>query len=450
MGTAARDSQTTNRPVVLKQRRAQPGKSGSKGTDAPGLPARRAAVALLNSILMDGGMLQDATAKTGAERAEARAMADLCLRRLGQVDKALAAFVDRPPKGPTRQILRLMATELLFAGTSPHAAVDLAVRMTRAAPGGARLAGLVNAVGRRLADQGVGLVALQDASNLNLPEPLRGWLKNDWGQSTLRDIASAHLTAPPHDLSLRTSGDTLPFAQEINGTLLPTGSIRTDGRPQVSGLPGYEAGAWWVQDAAAALPATLLPHGGHVLDLCAAPGGKTMQLAAAGAEVVAVDASAARMQRVQENLDRTGLSADLVVADVLEWRPGTQQDAILLDAPCSATGTIRRHPDLPHRLKEKAIRELVELQTRLIDRAFDWLSPGGVLVWCTCSLLKAEGEEQANAFLARHPDAEMLPITPDEIPAEFISDGCLRTRPDHWSSIGGVDGFFAQRIRHKA
>lgn len=387
---------------------------------------------------------------SGPERAEARGLADMTLRRLGQVDDALVRFVRRPPAGPGRQVLRLMAAELLFAGTAPHAAVDIAVRLAGESKATARLSGLVNAVGRRLAERGAEIVAGQDAASLAMPGWLSDALARDWGAEAARAIAGVHLSPAPHDLTPKVAGDADALAEELGARVLPTGTIRLPGRPQITALPGYAAGAWWVQDAAAALPAVLIPEpdGRRILDLCAAPGGKTMQLAAAGARVTALDASAPRMERLAENLSRTGLAAEAILADALEWQPESPFDAILLDAPCTATGTIRRHPDLPHRTDGSGVPGLTALQARLLDRAFGWLRPGGVLVFCTCSLLRAEGEAQADAFLARTPEAVAAPITDtDGVPPEFVDEaGRLRTRPDLWAARGGLDGFFAARF----
>jgi 16S rRNA (cytosine967-C5)-methyltransferase len=294
-------------------------------------------------------------------------------------------------------------------------------------------------------------VAAQDAPALNMPGWLAGALARDWGPDAARAAAEAHLSPAPHDLTPAAPGDAAALADELEARLLPTGTVRLTTRPQLSALPGYAAGAWWVQDAAAALPARLVPRGaGRVLDLCAAPGGKTMQLAAAGARVTALDLSEPRMGRLRENLRRTGLQAETVTADALEWRPEAPYDAILLDAPCTATGTIRRHPDLPHRTDGSALAELTALQARLLDRAWGWLAPGGVLVFCTCSLLRAEGEAQADAFLARTPDAALASIAlEDAIPPDFVAEGRLRTRPDGWPELGGLDGFFAARFVRK-
>lgn len=419
--------------------------------DVPGLAARRAALDLLQSVLDDGRMLDEAPGQgSPAERAEARGLADLTLRRLGQIDELISRFVQRTPKGPGRQILRLMTAELLFAGTAPHAAVDMGVRLAQSARGTARLSGLINAVGRKLATEGPALAAKQDAATLNRAGWLHDSLVKDWGRETADWIAEAHLSPAPHDLTLSASADAEALRDEIGGTILPTGSLRLSDRPQISALPGFTQGAWWVQDAAAALPARLIPtpDGKHVLDLCAAPGGKTLQLAAMGAHVTAVDLSETRLERLAENLARTGLSAELECADLLDWSPDAQVDAILLDAPCSATGTVRRHPDLPHRIDTRRISDLADLQAGLLSRAFEWLRPGGVLVFCTCSLLKCEGEDIAAAFLSATHEVRLLPFDKDELPAEFITDaGTLRTRPDQWPDLGGLDGFFAARFQ---
>jgi len=427
----------------------------ARGPEAPGLAARRAALGLIAGVLDRGDMLGDGAAGgagdgpgAAAARAEARALADLVLRRLGQIDRALAGFVERPPAGAGRHILRLMAAELLFGGTPPHAAVDLGVRLAQGARGTARLSGLINAVGRRLAGAAAALADAADPLDA-MPGWLAARLEADWGRAATRAMAEAHLIRPAHDLTPKVPGDGPTLAAETGGTVLPTGSIRLPGRLALADVPGFAAGAWWVQDAAAALPALLLPGAVPVLDLCAAPGGKTLQLAAAGRKVTAVDASAGRLARLHDNLARTRLSAEIVTADLMDWTPPAPAGAILLDAPCSATGTLRRHPDLGHRIDGSGIAALADMQARLIARAYGFLAPGGVLVWCTCSVLKAEGEALAARILADLPGAEPLAITGrDKVPAEFVTaEGWLRTRPDQWEGDGGLDGFFAMRLR---
>lgn len=385
---------------------------------------------------------------TGPERAEGRGIADTVLRRLGQIDDLIARFVDRQPKGRGLQILRIMTAELVFLGTPPHAAVDIAVRLAQSAKNTTRLSGLINAVGRRLAEKGAEMAKGQDVASLTMPGWLAKRLSDDWGQDAVRALTEAHLTPAPHDLTLRSEEDLKTLAHELGAEPLSTGSLRLPGRPQISALPGYSEGAWWVQDAAAALPVKLLGDvtGAKVLDLCAAPGGKTMQLAAAGADVLAIELSERRADRLSENLERTSLDAAVTVADMLDWMPSAVPDAIVLDAPCSATGTIRRHPDLQHRGSGKAIDDLAALQARMLDRAFGWLEPGGRLVFCTCSLLKAEGEQQLEAFLSRNENAQVAPASTNRLgvqPDWITQSGALRTRPDYWPMRGGLDGFFA-------
>jgi 16S rRNA (cytosine967-C5)-methyltransferase len=277
-----------------------------------------------------------------------------------------------------------------------------------------------------------------------MPRWLRQPLVHAYGREVVTVIEAVQAQEPPLDLTLR-GGLLAP-----EGEALPTGSLRLASGGQVSALPGYATGGWWVQDAAAALPARMLEArpGERVLDLCAAPGGKTLQLAAAGAEVVALDISPARMARVQANLERTGLTARVVVTDALEWEPKAPFDAILLDAPCSATGTIRRHPDLPFVKDGSEVAGLVTLQARLLDRALGWLKPGGRLVFATCSLLPEEGEGQLAAALVRHPGLVAERVDVPGVEAGWWTEaGGLRLRPDYWAERGGMDGFFAVRFR---
>ena len=280
------------------------------------------------------------------------------------------------------------------------------------------------------------------------PQPMPDWLRDPvaaaYGEEAARAIEAAHQAGAPLDLTPK------PGAVVEGAETLPTGSLRVHGPAQVSALPGFAAGDWWVQDAAAALPVRLLdPQAGErIADLCAAPGGKTLQLAAAGAQVTAVDISPARLRRVAENLNRCALSADLVAADALEWRPDTALEAVLLDAPCSATGTIRRHPDLSFLRDGSGIPGLVDLQARLIDHALSLIRPGGRLVYAVCSLLPDEGEVQVAAALARHPGlAVETPDLPGVTPGWITAEGGLRTRPDFWADRGGMDGFFMARLR---
>jgi 16S rRNA (cytosine967-C5)-methyltransferase len=311
----------------------------------------------------------------------------------------------------------------------------------------AHAAGLVNAVLRKVAAEGEAWAGLPPQ---RLPGWLRGRLLSAWGAQAVAAIERAHAAGAPLDLTPR-DGDAAALAARLGGavaaTVLPTGSLRLSGAPQVSALPGFAEGAFWVQDAAAALPARVLAPrpGERVADLCAAPGGKTLQLAAAGAEVTAVDVSADRMARLAENLARTGLAAHCVVADARDWRPEAPPDAILLDAPCTATGTIRRHPDLPFVRRPEDVKPLVALQADLIDRALALLRPGGRLLYATCSLLPEEGERQVAAALARHPGLAADPgalALPGVEPDWRTPEGGLRLRPDFWAEAGGMDGFY--------
>lgn len=421
---------------------------------APGLAERRAAAALLAGVLTRKRSLADQTGDPDGplarlappERARAQGLATAALRHLGRIDALLAGFLDRAPPAPVRDVLRVMVADMRLAGTPPHAAVDSAVRLVRELPRGKHLAGLANAVGRRVSEGGA---ALWDATpEAGPPAWLEDALRPVWGEAALAGILRAHRAEPPLDLTLKPGEAPDVWAASLGAVVLPTGSLRLARPGQVSRLPGYDAGAWWVQDAAAALPVRLLGDlaGRRALDLCAAPGGKTLQLAAAGAQVTALDLSRTRLRRVDENLARCGLAAEIVVADARDWLPDRQFDAIVVDAPCSATGTIRRHPDLPYIREGQDISPLLDLQAALLARAWDWLAPGGRLVFCTCSLLPAEGETQLAKFRAAHPEAVTVPPAPGSPgiePGWLDAEGGLRLRPDHWPELGGMDGFYA-------
>ncbi|HLI10256.1 MAG TPA: transcription antitermination factor NusB [Alphaproteobacteria bacterium] len=385
------------------------------------------------------------------DRAFVHALAAMTLRRLGQIDALLAHCLSRPLPGKastSRNLLRLGVAQLLFLGTPPHAAVSETVELAHGVDGGG-YAGLINAVLRRLAQEGPALREAQDAPCLNTP----GWLWRSWreayGEAVCRAVAEAHLADPPLDLTAK--ADAASWAARLDAELLPTGGLRRPAAGEVRGLPGFADGAWWVQDAAAALPARLLGEIGsrHVLDLCAAPGGKTAQLAAAGANVTAIDRSPGRLRRVGENLARLGLSARLLAADAGFWRPESPADAVLLDAPCTATGTIRRHPDVA-RLKTPAdVLRMASEQARLLRAAIEMVKPGGIIVFTTCSLELAEGPAQIAALLAAGAPIRRRPIAAAEIGglAEFVTaEGDLRTLPSHWPERGGIDGFYAARL----
>lgn len=385
----------------------------------------------------------------------ARAIAIVTLRRLGTLGRALNERLNREPKD--ERLLHLLATgaaQILFLDIPDHAAVDSAVRLAQEDAKLSHAGGFINAVLRRVARERDMILAGQDAW-LDTPT----WLEERWiaqyGEDLAGKIAEAHRSMASVDLSVKDNPSA--WAERLGGVLLPTGSVRLVERTPIRDLPGFEEGAWWVQDAAAALPARLLQAkpGERVADLCAAPGGKTAQLAAAGADVLAVDRSAKRLKRLEENLARLNLKAETraIDAEKLDEAPF---DAILLDAPCSATGTIRRHPDVAWTKSEEDIRKLSGLQTRLLDKAAQLLKPGGRLVYCTCSLEAEEGEQQAAGFLARHPDFVRQPITADEIGgwSECLTpEGDVRTLPCHLVSAeherSGLDGFFVARFVHK-
>ncbi len=344
------------------------------------------------------------------------------------------------PEEPVMNVLRLALYEM-FVGEVParaavHSAVDLVKDSKR---------GLVNAVLRNITRREVDWAAL--------PVPgVQKWLRKQlvkaWGKDAVAAMEVVQSGVAPVDLTVKADAET--WAKTLGGVVLPTGSVRLTSPGQVSALAGFDDGAWWVQDAGATLAVQVLqPEAGmRVLDLCAAPGGKTMQLAAAGAEVTALDMSKHRMKRVSENLSRTDLAAEIVVADALEWVPEGQYDAILLDAPCSATGTLRRHPDLGYAKDGSELEALIALQAALIDRAAGWLKPSGTLVYCVCSLLPEEGEAQLAGLLERHADLSLETVLPDGCdPAWQAPDGGLRVRPDHWVDRGGIDGFFIACLR---
>jgi 16S rRNA (cytosine967-C5)-methyltransferase len=418
-----------------------------------GLQPRRAALYLLDQVtgekrpmselLVDGALNH----LEPEDRARAQRLATETLRGLPRADRLLARFLQKTPPLHVRNILRLSTIELA-GGEAAHGVVNAAVAMVGLNKRTASMKGLVNAVLRKVAadlPEGWDKIAVP-----RLPKWLRDPLKDAYGPQVVANIERVHFEGAPLDLTAKT--DPQAVAKAVGGTVLPTGTVRLPVGRQVSSLPGFEAGNWWVQDAAAAIPARLLSAqpGERVLDLCAAPGGKTMQLAASGADVTALDISDGRMERVRQNLKRVGLKAEIVVADALAYE-AAPFDAILLDAPCSATGTIRRHPDLPHAKDGSDFLQLFQLQSALIDKALALLKPGGRLVYCTCSLLPDEGEVQVEEALARHPGLQVLPAdVPGLEPAWRSEDGGLRLRPDYWADRGGMDGFYIASLRKPA
>lgn len=378
-------------------------------------------------------------------------------RHMGEIEKMLAGLLDRPlprKSGAAADILRLGIAQLLFLDMPPHAVIDLSVRAAKADRNATHFSGLVNAVLRKVSTGGTALLQGVDAPRANTPD----WLWTRWAQNhgagAARRIAGAHAARPALDLSFR-PGTAADWCGRLEGILLPNGQVRlAAGHVPVPDLPGFSEGAWWVQDAAATIPAALLGDvaGQRVLDLCAAPGGKTLQLAAAGAEVTAIDISEHRLQRLRQNLARTGLTAEIRAEDVLADTLEGAWDAVLLDAPCSATGTIRRHPELPYLKDESQISELAKLQARLLRKAATLVRPGGSLVYCTCSLEPEEGEEQVRGFLSSRPEFEIVPPAVPWIPVEaLMPEDWVRTLPYmHIGGAVGMDGFFAAQLRRRA
>jgi 16S rRNA (cytosine967-C5)-methyltransferase len=420
--------------------------------DAAGLPARAAALDLLTAALggrvgMDEGLSHPALAALdGRDRAFARALVMATLRHLGPIDSALQAKVKKAPPDKVVQILRLGVAQAFVLKTPAHAAVTTSVDLVAQDKGLQMFKGLVNAVLRGLVREPPAL----DDPELLAPSWLYARWRSAFGAEAARAIAAAIAQEPATDLSIKDPTRAAELAAALEAQLLPGGSLRTIRRGDVSTWPGFAEGAWWVQDAAAAIPARLLgvQAGQTALDMCAAPGGKTLQLAATGAQVTAVDRAPVRMKRVAENLARTGLSAETVTSDAAIWSDKRTFDAVLLDAPCSATGTFRRHPDVLWAAKPSDVAGLAAVQSKLLDAAARRTKAGGRLVYCVCSLEPEEGEGQVAAFLGRTPGVTLDPIAEGEggAPAASLrSDGTLRILPHHIE--GGMDGFYVARFR---
>ncbi|MGP9789881.1 RsmB/NOP family class I SAM-dependent RNA methyltransferase [Roseinatronobacter sp. NSM] len=421
------------------------------------LAPRAAALDLIAAVFNDRRSLSEARLSPSGglaalppdTRARAARLAQDTLRHAGRADHLLRRALRKSPPDTVMWVLRLASVEMLGLGAPAHGVINDAVALTRGWAGEPKLTGLVNAVLRQMAQH-----SAQDWVQTpvpRLPAWLRGALQNAYGTQITQALEAAHLVPAPLDLTLR-DGAVTPDG--LDGQALPTGSLRVHQAGQVSALPGYDAGAWWVQDAAASLPARLLGNvqGVRVLDMCAAPGGKTMQLAAAGAQVTALDMSGPRLVRLRENLARTRLQATIAQGDALHWTPDTPFDAILLDAPCSATGTIRRHPEVPHLRNRADVKALCSLQAQLLDRVLDpargLLRAGGRVVYCTCSLLPEEGEAQASAAMARH-KVQALRVDVPGLPDVWrTAEGGIRTRPDYWPDAGGLDGFYMIVLQH--
>ena len=416
-----------------------------------GIAARRAALHLIEQAT-GGQRLLSETIAAGAlerlsppDRARAQRLATQVLRQLPRADRALKPFLVKQPPLAVRNALRLGAVEIM-EGAAAHGVVNALVQIMSKGKRTQSYKGLVNAVLRKLGAQPPEVFAKLPVPKL--PNWLRGPMVEAWGRKAVEAMEAVQAAAPPLDLTAK--GDPAALAEAVGGELMPTGSVRLREAGQVSALPGFDAGEWWVQDAAAAVAARVLDPqpGERVLDLCAAPGGKTMQLAASGAEVTALDLSESRLGRLRDNLARTGLAATVVQADALEFDAGGF-DAILLDAPCSATGTIRRHPDLPHAKDGSEFGALIALQAEMIDHALTLLKPGGRLVFCTCSLLPDEGEVQIEDALERHEGLvnDRAALQRPGIAPDWIGPEGLRLRPDYWAGQGGMDGFFIACLR---
>jgi 16S rRNA (cytosine967-C5)-methyltransferase len=418
--------------------------------------ARLIALDVLDRVLGEGRPLDDTFAGhpalgrlEGRDRAFARLLVTTVLRRLGQIDALLDGLMRARPKAiRVHDLLRLGAAQLLFLDTPAHAAVAETVALATDPHGFAK--GLINAVLRRIAREGKERLAQQDAARLNTPD----WLWQSWttayGEPVARTIAKAHLVEPPLDLSV--NSDPAGWAARLGGARLYGNTVRRQAGGAIEDLPGYGDGAWWVQDAAAALPARLLGDvGGRlVIDLCAAPGGKTAQLAAAGARVIAVELSEKRAERLRANLKRLGLEAQIEVADALAWRPPEPAEFVLLDAPCTATGTIRRHPDIAWHKTPAEVSRMAALQARLLEAAAAMLRPGAILVYASCSLQPEEGPHVVAPALAAGLPVARLPVEAQELdglPVGIIDAGDVRTLPCHLLERGGLDGFFIARLR---
>jgi len=423
---------------------------------AAGQPARIAAQTILSEVLRKRRPLDVALAATsGLEQRDAgfaRAIASESLRRFGQLEALIREFVPKPPArnraGPVPEILMAGACELVFLDVPAHAAVDGANRLAQADKQAVHFKPLINAVLRRISREGKALVEAQDAAQLNTPDWLFARWADDYGEDIARAIAEAQQGVPPLDLVSKANNP-------IEGAEHLFGQVWRFREPQrVDTMSGYGEGLWWVQDAAATLPPLLLGdvRGQRVIDLCAAPGGKTAQLAAAGAQVIAVEREAARMEQLKENLARLKLEAETVVDDARDWRPQESAPFVLLDAPCSATGTIRRHPELPWIKNASDVTMCSQLAGELLDNAAEMVAPGGTLVFATCSLEREEGSEQIEAFLARNEAFTRQSLTPEDVfgLTELIdAAGDLRTLPCHLKEKGGMDGFYAARLRKK-
>lgn len=444
-----------------------------------GLAARKAAAAMLERIVDRHHTLENVIDESSGhsgyraliakDRALVRAILVTSLRNRGRLEFILSNAFDRKPPQKARHLLHTIhvgAAQILYMDIPDSAAVNLAVTALREDRRSARFGAMANAVLRRIAREREDLLENAKAWQLAFPKWLGNRIRRDFGQEKAAAIAAMVAREPSLDLTIRadlSADDRDQLVARLEGRLLATGSLRLDTRMPVDKLPGYDEGLWWVQDAASALPAKMLGQvdGLEIADLCAAPGGKTAQLASLGAKVTSVDISATRLARLRQNLSRLNLSAEIVEADILDWEPGRQFDAVLLDAPCSSTGTIRRHPDVMWVKTEDDISKLADLQRRMVSKSVELLKPGGILVYANCSLLKQEGEDIVAEIVNNGADLELLPLNPEELSGlhQIVNrQGALRTLPSDFpdgglaveemdAGKGGMDGFFAARFR---
>ena len=432
-------------------------------TLTPAQRARQAAAVAVSEVLGRGFRLEGSLAKSPAlegldarDRAFARAIAATTLRRLGQVNAVLDPLVKRPPPGRVQAYLQTAAAQMIFMDVAPHAAVGDTVALVKADRKGEPFSGLVNAVLRKIAETGKA-----DAARTPPLQNIPGWMRSEWerlyGKAAVRRMAVLLSNAPTLDLSVKS--DPEDWASRLGGQVIGGTTVRLDSIGNVAALDGYETGDWWAQDVAAALPARILEQvsgglsGKTVADLCAAPGGKTLQLASMGGDVTAVDLSEARVKRLRDNLARTGLSAEIMTTDLESYEPDSTFDAVLLDAPCSATGTFRRHPDVLYNRRERDITPLTRLQDKLLVRAANCVSPGGVLVYSVCSLQEREGAARVNAFLKVMPEFSLVHV--ETVPGLDLSEdrlegGMIRLLPNDAPDGRGMDGFFIAALKKAA